>query len=107
MKNRILCIVGGTCTGKSTLLDKITSDNELMEKYTLHDLATIIAHYLLQDKHKYKKINLTPEPSVILKGQAKIRNIKNRINKFNHNSRSNNSKNNNKQTAAKTIVGDL
>lgn len=72
-------------------------ENELMEKYTLHDLATIIAHYLLQDKHKYKKINLTPEPSVILKGQAKIRNIKNRINKFNHNSRSNNSKNNNKQ----------
>lgn len=72
-------------------------ENELMEKYTLHDLATIIAHYLLQDKHKYKKINLTPEPSVILKGQAKIRNIKNRINKFNHNSRSNNSKSNNKQ----------
>ncbi len=72
-------------------------ENELIEKYTLHDLATIIAHYLLQDKHKYKKINLTPEPSVILKGQAKIRNIKNRINKFNHNSRSNNSKNNNKQ----------
>ena len=72
-------------------------ENELMEKYTLHDLATIIAYYLLQDKHKYKKINLTPEPSVILKGQAKIRNIKNRINKFNHNSRSNNSKNNNKQ----------
>ena len=33
MKNRILCIVGGTCTGKSTLLNKITSDNELMEKY--------------------------------------------------------------------------
>lgn len=69
-------------------------ENELIEKYTLHDLATIIAHYLLQDKHKYKKINLTPEPSVILKGQAKIRNIKNRINKFNNNSKNSNNKQN-------------
>ena len=39
MKNRILCIVGGTCTGKSTLLNKITSDNELMEKYNLKKLV--------------------------------------------------------------------
>ena len=39
MKNRILCIVGGTCTGKSTLLNKITSDKELMEKYNLKKLV--------------------------------------------------------------------
>lgn len=39
MKNRILCIVGGTCTGKSTLLDKITSDNEFMEKNNLKKLV--------------------------------------------------------------------
>ena len=39
MKNRILCIVGGTCTGKSTLLDKITSDNEFMENNNLKKLV--------------------------------------------------------------------
>ena len=39
MKNRILCIVGGTCTGKSTLLNKITSDKELMEKYNFKKLV--------------------------------------------------------------------
>ena len=39
MKNRILCIVGGTCTGKSTLLDKITSDNEFMEKNNIKKLV--------------------------------------------------------------------
>ena len=39
MKNQILCIVGGTCTGKSTLLNKITSDKELMEKYNLKKLV--------------------------------------------------------------------
>lgn len=39
MNNRILCIVGGTCTGKSTLLNKITSDNELMEKYNFKKLV--------------------------------------------------------------------
>ena len=39
MKNRILCIVGGTCTGKSTLLDKITSDNKFMENNNLKKLV--------------------------------------------------------------------
>lgn len=39
MKNRILCIVGGTCTGKSTLLDRITSDNKFMEKNNLKKLV--------------------------------------------------------------------
>ena len=39
MKNQILCIIGGTCTGKSTLLNKITSDKELMEKYNLKKLV--------------------------------------------------------------------
>ena len=39
MKNQLLCIVGGTCTGKSTLLNKITSDKELMEKYNLKKLV--------------------------------------------------------------------
>ena len=39
MKNQLLCIVGGTCTGKSTLLNKITSDKELMEKYNLNKLV--------------------------------------------------------------------
>lgn len=39
MKNKIFCIVGGTCTGKSTVLNKITSNYEFMEKNNLKKLV--------------------------------------------------------------------
>ncbi|MBD5423000.1 MAG: DEAD/DEAH box helicase [Mycoplasma sp.] len=60
-------------------------ENELIKQYSHEQMAIIMSYYLLKDEHKYKKINLTPEPSVILKGQAKVRNIKNRINEFSNN----------------------
>lgn len=63
-------------------------EEELVNKFSHKEMAIIITHYLLKEKHKYKKINLTPEPSVILKGQAKIRNIKNKINHFYKNNNS-------------------
>lgn len=57
-------------------------EKDLIKKFSHNEMSIILANILLDEKHKYKKINLTPEPSVVLKGQAKIRNIKNRINKF-------------------------
>ncbi len=58
-------------------------EKELLSQFSHNEMATIIAYYLLREKHKYKKINLSPEPSVVLKGQAKIRHVQKRINKFN------------------------
>lgn len=74
-------------------------ENELIEKFTHEQLATFVAHFLLQNR--YKKVQLTPEPAVVLKGQAKIRLIKNQINKHhqtkqpNHNNNQQNKKNQN------------
>lgn len=63
-------------------------ENELLRNYSHEEMATIIANILLEEKHRFKKINLTPEPSIILKGQAKVRSIKNRISKFDNQKRS-------------------
>lgn len=57
-------------------------EDDLMEKYDHKEMAIIISNFLLDKKNKYKKINLSPEPSVILKNNAKKRNIKKRINSF-------------------------
>ncbi len=57
-------------------------EDELIRKFSHDEMSKIIAYYLLEDKHKYKKINLSPEPSVVLKGDAKRRNIKKQIGKF-------------------------
>ncbi len=69
-------------------------EQELLKQFDHKQMAIIIASYLLKEKHKYKKINLTPEPSVVLKGQAKVRNIQKRIGKFNNSKNRNRSNNN-------------
>ena len=71
-------------------------ESELMEKFTHEQLAAFVAHFLLQNR--YKKVQLTPEPAVVLKGQAKIRLIKNQINKHHQNKHQNQGANNNNQT---------
>lgn len=67
-------------------------EDELIKKYNQKEMAIIISHYMIQEMNKYKKINLSPEPSVTLKGQAKVRSIKNRIARFNKNINKNNKK---------------
>lgn len=57
-------------------------EDELEKKYSQKELSIILANFLLNEKNYNKKVVLTPEPSVILKGQAKVRNFKNRINHF-------------------------
>lgn len=57
-------------------------ENDLLKRFSHEEMSIIIAHFLLKNKHKIKKINLTPEPSVVLNNRAKKRNIKKRINKF-------------------------
>lgn len=80
------------------ILHKNSEDNvsyledDLLKKFSREEMSVIISHFLLKEKHKIKKINLTPEPSVVLKGQAKVRNIKKRINNFNKKSMSSNKK---------------
>lgn len=68
-------------------------ENELEKQFSHKQMSIIISYFLLQEKHKYKKINLTPEPSVVLKGQAKIRSVKNKINKHLNNNKFKNNKN--------------
>lgn len=57
-------------------------EDELEKKYSQKELSIILVNLLLNEKNYNKKVTLTPEPSVILKGQAKVRNFKNRINNF-------------------------
>lgn len=56
-------------------------ESELIDKFSHHELATVVAHFLL--KAKTKKINLSPEPSVVLKGAAKVRSVRRHISKYN------------------------
>lgn len=75
----------------SILENKINDDempmyleNDLMNQFTNKQLAILLADFLLKTKNRITKIHLSPEPSVVLKGNSKIRRIKNQINKFNN-----------------------
>lgn len=60
---------------------------ELNKRFSKEELSFLLANSLLVNKNK--KIVLSPEPSIILKGRAKINKIKNRINRFNKNIKNN------------------
>ncbi|MGL5519941.1 MAG: DEAD/DEAH box helicase [Metamycoplasmataceae bacterium] len=55
-------------------------EKELIDNFSHEELAIILTHYILQEKKLKSQVKLTPEPSVILKGNAKVRSIKNRVN---------------------------
>lgn len=57
-------------------------ENELIEQFTSEELSVLLAHFLLKNRRLTKKINLSPEPSIVLKGPAKIRSIKKQIMRF-------------------------
>lgn len=58
-------------------------ENDLLDRFTSKELAILLADFLLKTKNKITKVQLSPEPSVVLKGDAKKRMVKNQINKFN------------------------
>ena len=55
-------------------------EKQLLNKFSSDQLATLLAHFLL--KNQFRKVYLTPEPSVVLKGQARVRAVLKHINRF-------------------------
>ena len=71
-------------------------EKQLLNKFSSDQLATLLAHFLL--KNQFRKVYLTPEPSVVLKGQARVRAVLKHINRFD-----NRKKVNKKPATSKTV----
>lgn len=60
-----------------------SSENSFLEeeisKYSKEELVILFSDFLLKNKKTHSKIKLRPEPSVVLKGAAKNRSIRNRV----------------------------
>ncbi|MGL4343175.1 MAG: DEAD/DEAH box helicase [Metamycoplasmataceae bacterium] len=55
-------------------------EKELAEGFSKEELAIILTSYILEQKKLKSNFKLSPEPAVVLKGAARVRSIKNRVN---------------------------
>lgn len=51
-------------------------ENDLLAKYKKDDLIRLLSHYIFDTRNKKINIKLRPEPSVSLKGAARVRNFR-------------------------------
>lgn len=51
-------------------------ENALVDNYKKEELAKLLAHYIISARKKRTNIKLRPEPSVSLKGAARVRNFR-------------------------------